>query len=586
VSGVSARLEGRQLNATTPIAQELQDTQIWKTARTEGSAVKARSQLPKVKGDKTRVNIVSEKLCDDILSYAGKSLERHRGCDLIDIYPGAGLWSRKLHEFLQPRSHILMEPDSALYTPFLQPLLDKPGTKLVPKSGIVWRDLNTVLTPEYLPHQKIVDPKSDEANKRNDTLLVTCNLTFHPKRRFKKFDSIASLVLHQLVDSIKTSTLFQKYGQVRLLIWARRDDKAGLLPRCVQRQRRAAVMNQLYCDWIHELVGYEGRDNLIFTRDSTIDRASALATFKRMKAEKISVPAGRESEALKLAKKDSKSSRKVIPGLQPPVVDRAYLGVLESLKETNALASLDTQSEEYYTMRKYTWRQNYDTKKTELLHSIQQDLDVLAVRRQRLQEDKGEDEKELQLSEQAVDDKITRLKQSVLSDFMTIKDNLHLWRQEKPVLHWDRRAVEPLIASTEEFFPNVESVLLDIQPGPVHPLFRQTGPNSKRAGDSFDLITTALWAQSGQPISKTLDAVWPGAADYIIPRCHSFRDPTKGGINVETSHTHLTPRLMNPRQWEELIERWMEWPFRPEFHELIARSQDEQDVDEGDGIPE
>ncbi len=62
------------------------------------------------------------------------SLERHVGCDLIDIYPGAGLWSRKLHEALQPRSHILMEPDK-IYKPFLEPLLSTPNATLVTKSA-------------------------------------------------------------------------------------------------------------------------------------------------------------------------------------------------------------------------------------------------------------------------------------------------------------------------------------------------------------------------------------------------------------------------------------------------------------------
>ena len=38
-----------------------------------------------------------------------------------------------------------------------------------------------------------------------------------------------------------------------------------------------------------------------------------------------------------------------------------------------------------------------------------------------------------------------------------------------------------------------------------------------------------------------------------------------------------TAYLHNAQQWEELLELWMEWPFRPELHELIGRTQDTDD---------
>lgn len=69
------------------------------------------------------------------MNYYGKSLDIHKGCDILDINPGAGLWSQKLHAYLQPRSHVLMEPSFQRFKTFLDPLLNAPGStyKLVEK---------------------------------------------------------------------------------------------------------------------------------------------------------------------------------------------------------------------------------------------------------------------------------------------------------------------------------------------------------------------------------------------------------------------------------------------------------------------
>lgn len=51
--------------------------------------------------DVKRVNIFLEKFCDDVLGYMKFGLlERYKGCDIIDINFGVGLWSRKLNDLL------------------------------------------------------------------------------------------------------------------------------------------------------------------------------------------------------------------------------------------------------------------------------------------------------------------------------------------------------------------------------------------------------------------------------------------------------------------------------------------------------
>ncbi|KAI0846067.1 S-adenosyl-L-methionine-dependent methyltransferase [Daldinia vernicosa] len=565
-------LDKSAITASGPVAEELAATGLWIPRSPRGKSDKA--SQPQPNGDKTRVNVVSENLCDNIISYVGKSLSRHVGCDLIDIYPGAGLWSHKLHDFLKPRSHILMEPDVELYKPFLKPLLDQPNTMLVPASGIIWRELNSILTPEYLPHQTI--PDAAKLSQRNDTLLVTANIAFHPQKRFLSFASMANLVLYQYIEAIRNSGLFQRYGLVRMLIWTRHDDKYGILPKLMQKRKKLALDTELCCEWVHEVCGREGSDSSWYVRDNVIDESSNIATWKRMKDAKIRMPKGRSSEALKEARLNARSGKKLMLAERAPVFKRSYRNVLHELEERYIAETFGPDSDDFKSMRNYQWRANWEKKKHQRMFDVIKRYDAITTlyRSGKAAPEKIEAlERELQVD-------IENSPKGFVNEFVTYKDNLHYFRQDPPLLHWDRRAYEPLRIEPEEFFPNIECSLLDIQPKGVHPLLRQTGPGSNRAGDCFELILSSMMSHSTIPISQALDALMPGAADYIIPRWKSARDLRHGGVTNKIKGLELTPRMLNARQWEELIELWMEWPFRPEFHELVARTHNELAIED------
>ncbi|KAI1086023.1 S-adenosyl-L-methionine-dependent methyltransferase [Rostrohypoxylon terebratum] len=554
-------LDKSQLIASGPIAEKLAATGTWVIRRGRKSG--------KDKADKTRVNIVSEELCDDILSYIGPTLDRHEGCDLIDIYPGAGLWSQKLHNYLKPRSHIMMEPDAEFYKPFLEPLLSRPGTTLVPASGLVWRELAQILTPDYLPRQRVRDPTREI--RRNNRLLVTANIAFHPKKRFLGFGSLANLILYQFIDSIRTSSLFQRYGLVRILIWTRHDDMHGLLPKVVQRRKKLAVESELSCEWVHEVCGREDPDFVWYARDDIINANSNVAVSRRMRDAKLKMPKEREPATLKTARKIAMSGKKIVPGVTTPSFKRNYQEQLRELEEEYEKSSFDKKWAGYDKMKHHQWRANWEEKKFGYMLELIKGLDHITSMH-KSGKATPEEIKELELEwEESVENHA----EGFIDEFITYKDNLHYYRQDPPLLHWDRRPYESMVVRPEEFFPNIECSLLDIQPKSVHPLLRQTGPDSNRAGDNFELILSSLITQSTTPVSRTLDSLMPGAADYIMPRWKSARDPAHGGVLAKTRYSELTPRMLNARQWEELLELWMEWPFRPTFPELVARTQDD-----------
>ncbi|KAI0401922.1 hypothetical protein F4802DRAFT_394949 [Xylaria palmicola] len=563
------RLESTVLEPHGPVAEQLMATGLWRGVPKD--RVKARVARPakdRPSGDQARVNMVSDKLGDDILSYIGPSLKRHHGCDLIDMFPGAGLWSSKLHQFLQPRSHIMLEPDADLYRPFLQPLLDQPGTTLVPKSGIVWHELDSVLTPAYLPHQTI----PDDLNARNDTLLVTANLAFHPRKRFMEFESVAALLLHQLVDAIRTGGLFQRYGLVRMLIWTRADDTQGFLPKTIQRRRRQALENDLACEWVREVCGDGNKSGgNWFAREDALNHDSLVATLKRMREERLTLPAGREPEGYFEALGDLQARRRPTVGRNPPTFKRAYHDALTDLQAADIKqGGFDKDSADYKAMKVYKWRVNSDGKKAERLLDLWKLYDRIMTHHKSGKETAkkiAKDEAKWEMEAQGFN-------RTRVDEWLTYKDNLQACRGDPRLLQWDNRAYEPMMIKAEEFFPNIPCSLLDIQPRAPHPLLRQTGPKSNHAADMYDLIIGTLMGQASQPLAIGLDSLWPGASDYILPRWKSGQDLADRGFLLNLRYLEPALRVLTARQLEELLELWMEWPFRPQYHELIGRTQE------------
>lgn len=168
---------------------------------------------------------------DDVINYYGKHLEVHKGCDILDINPGAGLWSQKLHAFLQPRRHVLLEDDPTRYEAFLRPLLDAPGSKysLVVKDTTRLDSYTSLLDEGAFPEQTRVDPEDVSGQELNTTLLVTGSLAWEPRMPGKGFDSMAKQLYNLFSSAVRTNDLFHAYGRVRTLLWLSADDFKPML---------------------------------------------------------------------------------------------------------------------------------------------------------------------------------------------------------------------------------------------------------------------------------------------------------------------------------------------------------------------
>lgn len=577
----ASSVKAEMLRADNEVARHLADSGVWASARSRGRK--------KLQADRYRVNVVSDKLCDDIINYIKPTLTRHEGCDLLDFFPGAGVWSRKLNDLLRPRSHILLEPDEDFYRPLLEPLLQRPGTKLLPESGIVWEQLNRILSPDHLPHQVERRCAPEETPQRNDTLLVTMNLAMYPKRRFRTFESLAQLVIFQIISSIRPSALFQKYGLVRILMWVSDAEKLSILPRTAQRRRKSAIEAELATEWVCEVAGTDmvdmtgPRSTTWFRRDQSIDIESTGKVLERMRRAGFRVPPGRESQEL-LGYLEISGEEVAAAGEQAMRIDRPYVLELERLEADFKNGVFEAGSPEHKRLKTLQYWLRWSARRGELV------LELLRERDQaiRAHADAGSDPEALARAARMGDEwnqKVQRLEKSLRAECILHRDNLQVLRHDPPVLNWDRRYVEPLIVRPTEFFPNEPCALLDIQPKAAPRVLREMGPGSSRSGDMFDLVLRALVQHSVDPISKALEAIYPGAGDGVYPHCPSLTDPRLGGSPLR-GWGELTPRCLSERQFVEIAEAWMKWPFRPTYAELVSRTVDDAGIEdtEEDGV--
>ncbi|KAK4203137.1 hypothetical protein QBC40DRAFT_275108 [Triangularia verruculosa] len=591
---------------TTYLEQALIDSGVWhKRKDLTSSAARARQQEMRKHTDASRVNIVSEALCDDILQYMKPGLlDRHKGCDILDINPGAGLWSRKLNDMLQPRRHVLVEEDYGFYEPFLKPLVEREGTKVAQVPGIVWKDLFSTLDEgQLLPEQKVTRCEVDEMPERNDTLLVTMNLLTKSKRKIgsSTFGTMAGLVLYQLMASVRSQGLFQRYGLVRMLVWVDDQEKTPYLPKTVQRRRVGAIQAELSMEWITEVAGMDQPDDgkqYAYRRDQHIDMDSMGATLERMEEAGYRMPEGRETDLFNTYLALKKEGNLTSAGEQTPIISKKYedaLQEMETLKVQKVQAGTWTPADNLALLRN-RWLSNQNKKRQGEIGELLFKLDRLTELKIQLQEAEEKNESaaaqiweqftELEAELEQTWEGFDQLRRN---RFLVARDNLRAFKQPLelgPVLMWDRRYVEPLAVKPGEFYPPVHGALLDIQPRSMESTLRSTCSHGSKVYDQLDLILRHLQLSAASPLGPTVDGVYHGAREGVADLTKSLHDFSLGGTPLKGPIGELDMRALSRTQIVEFIDKWQQWPFKPTFPELVGRlaeNDEEPDPDGGGG---
>lgn len=529
---------------------------------------------------------------DDALRRLSPSLARHTGCTIIDINPGVGLWSSKIHELLRPKRHLLLESEE-LYLPFLKPLLSAPGSRYHLRG---WNGWLPWTTEPYLSEGLI--PELDSATLsegRNESLLLIANVGDLLRQRLRGPPTSHVRLFHYL-NNIKFKQNFQAHGSVRLLLWMQDSEKRAILPRTVSHRRKLSLEAEMSCN-IEEIVGGPA-SQISQRREDILDINSSRQVAAAMAKQNIRIPFERQDEAQKVADENLLSPNGDQKALNENTIKtasthRAWHTDLEQMKEDfrdgkfseyedqitpAADAKLKAgkrekskirtpRTPEYLKLRelqrvfdgqiKTNEHVNSFLRQDELIKCLESDTNnqtLDEVQRQRKV-------KELSRLMEDLKKSLEKVPKIVREAFWYISDNRRAFNQNPPLLMWDCRTAEPLIAREDEFYNPTSLALLDFQPRISDPF-----PMSLTESSIFQVLAGALFSNGCNTIFY-LDSLAPGATEAIAAKVPALRDSSRGG---RQDLWELRARCFTPDMFYGITKAWESWPFKLPLTELMA----------------
>lgn len=164
--------------------------------------------------------------------------------------PGISIWSAALNKRLNPRSHILLEPE-VKYGPIMKQFTaSHPGSHWLPLDGYDWNiysDLFPSDTSQPVDHDfprlnPIYVPPEEGMNT---DIIFTANLSMAGVE--------GERLLAQFLTCCALGQWVQKFGRVRFLVWVQDAVRDRYLPRGIGGRNRAAVMAETVAD-VQEVV--------------------------------------------------------------------------------------------------------------------------------------------------------------------------------------------------------------------------------------------------------------------------------------------------------------------------------------------
>lgn len=536
-----------------------------------------------------------------MLNYIGRTLEQYKGCDILDINPGACLWSRKLHEFLEPRSHVLLEPNPELFQSFLDPLLDAPDSKykLVTKNPLEIASYRELVEEGVFPHQARLDPEDPKAQEVNKTLLVTGSLIWDPTLPGMGFDSMAKQLYQLFATAAWSNDGFHSFGPVRTLFWVQTEDFSHVvarnplymqkLPRLLQathdlkvivdseRERRpigrGAIGRAPQCEiesTVHAIRsgkkgGYEvpkHRRDVTHTYATHIEEASGGTGITRsepmlnlLHAQHLegNVPVQFVNQKFLDCVELWKQLHSEYPDqpLTPllPVPDRIFK------------AKVDKNHPAADRFKQYAKLRASATQVIKISTSIEAAADIgeemYRVECQALRMKEGPEKhtvlKQIEDLDKAWDEALSNLQNNYkFAPISELDDRINLRYPPGPRVQWDARPFDPLIARANEVWPANRISLIDATPLP-----RPVGDDPDWHEWVIDFIH-GLYQDTAKSVLVALDNMQPGLSD-IVKDCPSLTDPNKGG---RLQLKHLRARLLTMEMILEMAKAYRDWPFK------------------------
>ncbi|EMD00212.1 hypothetical protein BAUCODRAFT_368216 [Baudoinia panamericana UAMH 10762] len=557
----------------------------------------------------TFTEVVSEQLCDDVIGYLAPTLEQHRGCTIIDANPGACLWSAKIHDFLKPKRHVLMEPDERYFDPFIKPLLETPGStyRHVPLTGahrmkffnnyrIILNDPDLVARPD-LP---VDDPRCGQFDP---SLLLIGNLArdYHREKN-PNSPTTTSRVLQNMTWAAVAHELFHNRGLVRMLWWIPEYERYALFPMTELRRNAVNASWSITCE-MNRVAGCDygtptfsantrgrPRPDIMeaYTAKRVRDSMQALlispldARFETMDHLQAEIEATRERFTLvkKYSTMMPKTGAKSVPRkqLEDKLIDSlAFPQMLYADKREGVTFGVLTKTLGFRSI------------------CLRADLGLRVVRLEvglKVLEEHGTAVPELdrlraqllELGEQ-VEKTFEKTERNKMLITQLINEQIAMF-VDPPVLARDARKYEPLNAKVEEFWPQSELMLVDVMPTTRDLSVPDLAEAKEGAIVCRGLLANLIQASS-QSLPDMLDRIAPNAAKDLIPQIPAATDPRKGG---RLNPKNVPTRMLSPDIMEQLTKAFIEWPFKPsnvslELAAESAASGEEENSESTEAVP-
>lgn len=558
-------------------------------ASTKGAGPSGKDKFP------DNVEVVSPALCDDIINYIGPDLDKHKGCDIIDLHPGACVWSQKIHDYLKPRRHLLLEPDERYLDPFIKPLLDQKDSAYRhsflsgahPKS--YWGTYDRIFDDHLLPKRVPLGKNDPRLREPNNSLLVIGSLVRrYPERNKANNVHFPSLVLHHMAEAAQVNSMFQRYGLVRMLLWVPEEIIPSVLPNSMLFKLGYSVSLEAALD-ITQVVGGD-RWNLTRSeatkaqkhqqRRDQLDTWSSRRVLASMQEKGMTLPEHRRPEMHQRALvTDDKALQDYNPIRLPEGMNfsQSLAHIEKEIKQLEEFPTLPKVSRYRFAEQphryKFTNISEEITNPTELNRcgrfvdiwgvQIALELEYNATKSTMSEELRLDAHSRLVATSIKLKELFELLFQKRTRKSMTVLlDELFALCKKNTMLAWDRRPYEPLIVAEEEFWPRFPMQLLDITPRPEalgNDLMDTAEANQVRRG-----LIKALFTHPSSPLLESIERLGAGAREgLVVPE---FTDPLAGG-RIDPSQ--LLTKDITREQLNALTKAYIEWPFRPIGAEAI-----------------
>ncbi|KAF1970368.1 hypothetical protein BU23DRAFT_556839 [Bimuria novae-zelandiae CBS 107.79] len=521
----------------------------------------------------------------------GHTLEKYKGCDIIDLNPGACLWSQKLHDFLQPRTHVLLESTPSMWSDYQRPLLDKPGSTYKLFQGDIRLKLtcDALFEAGIIPPPEDIDPADPNPQKPNNTLLVTGSLMWDPPAKGLTFDSLGKQLLYHFTENARYNFRYHKYGPVRSLLWMLEEDFKSAIPRSHYMFSKYTVsMNYLAKNVQVVTPGHAAKAS----GHSTIGRLpqyemqSVIRAMQRGKENGMEPPSARRENihdfADDIARRNIEQGKAADARLteeemnqfleQQTRAGKSTEGIdweahIQNVRERMAMEkdpfpykTIKKKGEVYTAEGKRVARntalQKSNLKKRGIAEKLADQLEAIYDRECEILTMQDGPEKEaaladLEAMEEAVEEAMKGGEYKPYDPESIVTERISL-KSPVPRLEWDHRPYEPLVMHESEVWPRRRVCLIDSEPYPM-----PSGESANEWEWVVDFVS-ALYQSPNASVKRALVSLQSGAST-LVDEVPSLRDPKKGGrLNLDRLRVNMLTREM----LAELCRAYQNWPFK------------------------